>query len=376
MVRTVWTVILTIPQIIMPEDFTLSSYSYHLPEQLIAQHPADKRDNSRLMVVHTGNKELQHCRFSDICRFIGKNDMLVINNTRVFPARLHGRKETGGKAEVFLLEFPVVQNNGTAMATALIKSSKRPKVGSRISINEMLSCFVQEDLDNGKMKLCLHYDRALGLAETLQRSGQVPLPPYISRKDGSTTEDVTRYQTVYASHPGAVAAPTAGLHFTDELLEGIVSQGTLLGQITLHVGYGTFAPVRETDITRHQIHQEYLSIPEETVAKTALTKKRGGKIWAVGTTTVRALEYGAKNTGRLEAIEDWCDLYIYPGYQFKVIDNLITNFHLPDSSLMFLVSALCGRKTLLDCYRTAVEKKYRFFSYGDAMAIISQPPTE
>ncbi len=168
-------------------------------------------------------------------------------------------------------------------------------------INEMLSCSVQEDLDNGKVRLCLHYDRVLGLAETLQRSGQVPLPPYISRKNGSTAEDVNRYQTVYASQPGAVAAPTAGLHFTDELLKRITDKGTLLGHVTLHVGYGTFAPVRETDITRHQIHREYLSIPRETVEKIALTKKRGGKIWAVGTTTVRALEYGAKNTGRLEA---------------------------------------------------------------------------
>jgi S-adenosylmethionine:tRNA ribosyltransferase-isomerase len=376
MVHSVRAIIFTIAWIIMQEDFTLSSYSYDLPDQLIAQHPAEKRDNSRLMVVHAGNKELQHCRFSDICRFIGKNDMLVVNNTRVFPARLLGTKETGGKAEVFLLEFPVALTNSTAVASALIKSSKRPKVGTRILINEMLSCFVQEDLDNGKMRLRLHYGQVLGLAETLQRSGQVPLPPYISRKDGSTAEDVNRYQTVYASQPGAVAAPTAGLHFTDELLTRIIDQGTLLGHVTLHVGYGTFAPVRETDITRHQIHREYLSIPKETVEKTALTKKRGGKIWAVGTTTVRALEYGAKNTGRLEAIEDWCDLYIYPGFQFKVIDNLITNFHLPDSSLMFLVSALCGRKTLLHCYQTAVAEKYRFFSYGDAMAIISQPPTE
>jgi S-adenosylmethionine:tRNA ribosyltransferase-isomerase len=260
------------------------------------------------------------------------------------------------------------------VVNGLIKSSKRPKTGSQILINEMLSCTVKEDLEGGKLRLILHYDQQLGLAETLQRSGQVPLPPYISRKDGCTTEDVQRYQTVYASQPGAVAAPTAGLHFTDDLLRSITEQGTLFGQVTLHVGYGTFAPVRETDITRHQIHREYLTISQETVDKIALTKKRGGKIWAVGTTTVRALEYGAKATGRLEAIEDWCDLYIYPGFQFKVIDNLITNFHLPDSSLMFLVSALCGRETLLDCYKEAIKEKYRFFSYGDAMAIIAKPP--
>ncbi|MGB3209532.1 MAG: tRNA preQ1(34) S-adenosylmethionine ribosyltransferase-isomerase QueA [Desulforhopalus sp.] len=358
------------------KDFTLSSYNYHLPEHLIAQYPADKRDNSRLMLVKADNNEVDHYRFSDIGMFIGKDDMIVVNNTRVFPARLLGTKETGGKAEVFLLEFPVndTQNSGTASATCLIKSSKRPKPKSWITINDMLSCMVEEDLDGGKARLSLRYDQEIGLAETLKHSGQVPLPPYISRKNGCTTkEDVDRYQTVYASRPGAVAAPTAGLHFTDKLLGDITNKGTLLGHVTLHVGYGTFAPVRETDITRHQIHREYLSIPQQTVDKIAFTKKRGGKIWAVGTTTVRALEYGALKTGRLEAVEDWCDLYIYPGFHFKVIDNLITNFHLPDSSLMFLVSALCGRQTLLDCYETAIKENYRFFSYGDAMAIISNP---
>jgi S-adenosylmethionine:tRNA ribosyltransferase-isomerase len=358
----------------MQKDFTLGSYHYHLPEHLIAQHPAARRDNARLMVVEAGGNAPQHCRFGDISRFIAKDDMLVVNNTRVFPARLLGTKETGGKAEVFLLEFPVTLNNsGTALATGLIKSSKRPKRGTSITINEILSCTVEEELEGGKARLNLQFDQMLGLAETLKRSGQVPLPPYISRQNGCTTEDVHRYQTVYASRPGAVAAPTAGLHFTDELLQDISEQGTLIGQVTLHVGYGTFAPVRETDITLHQIHREFLTIPQETVDNISLTKKRGGKIWAVGTTTVRALEYGAKRTGRLETVEDWCDLYIYPGFRFKVIDNLITNFHLPASSLMFLVSALCGRKTLLDCYKTAVEEGYRFFSYGDAMAIISKP---
>ncbi len=359
----------------MQDDLSLHSYNYHLPEHLIAQHPAEKRDDSRLMVVNAAPREPEHCRFSDIARFIGKEDMLVVNNTRVFPARLLGAKETGGKAEVFLLEFPTIdpQNDTTALANGLIKSSKRPKKGSMITMNKRLSCTVEEDLEGGKLKLRLHFDPSLGLAETLQRSGQVPLPPYISRKNGCTAEDVTRYQTVYASQPGAVAAPTAGLHFTDSLLAKISKQGTTIGQITLHVGYGTFAPVRETDITRHQIHREYLTIPQETVDTITATKKRGGRIWAVGTTTVRALEFGAVKTGSLQAIEDWCDLYIYPGFQFKVIDNLITNFHLPDSSLMFLVSALCGRKTLLDCYAIAVKEQYRFFSYGDAMAVITKP---
>lgn len=360
----------------MPNDHLLSAYSYHLPAELIAQHPADKRDNSRLMVVNMADSQvsrLSHNRFSDIAAFIGRKDMLVVNNTRVFPARLLGKKESGGKAEVFLLEFPVIDHaaGNTAVATALIKASKRPKPDTKIHITETFYGRVVKDQGDGKVTLQLHFDQEVGLAETLRFSGQVPLPPYIERRDGCTVEDVQRYQTVYASTPGAVAAPTAGLHFTDELLRTITARGTLFGQVTLHVGYGTFAPVREEDITRHRIHHEYLSISEETVDAIRRTKQRGGKIWAVGTTTVRALEYAAKEPGGLRAVDGWCDLYIYPGFAFQVVDNLITNFHLPDSSLMFLVSALCGRETLLDCYNTAIREGYRFFSYGDAMAVIT-----
>ena len=359
----------------MHQDHLLSSYFYHLPPELIAQHPADRRDKSRLMVVDMkgGETRLSHHRFSDIASFIGQEDMLVVNDTRVFPARLFGRKESGGKAEIFLLEFPVIdfEAPGTAVATALIKASKRPKPGTRIHLTETFHGTVMEERGDGKARLRLSFDPAAGLAETLRLSGQVPLPPYIERRDGCTEEDVHRYQTVYASTPGAVAAPTAGLHFTDELLGSIVERGTLFGQVTLHVGYGTFAPVREEDITRHRIHQEYLTIPRRTVEAVMETRRRGGKIWAVGTTTVRALEYAAKETGELRAMEGWCDLYIYPGFRFQVVDNLITNFHLPDSSLMFLVSALCGRENLLDCYAAAVREGYRFFSYGDAMAVIT-----
>jgi S-adenosylmethionine:tRNA ribosyltransferase-isomerase len=356
----------------MHTDHLLSAYHYHLPVELIAQRPADKRDESRLMVVDRGNNTLAHHLFSDLTGFIGANDMLVVNNTKVFPARLLGRKETGGKAEVFLLEYPTINDKeqGTAKVSALIKSSKRPKPGTTITITAHLYCKVIDDLGDGKVDLQLHYNPTIGIAETLQASGQVPLPPYITRANGCTADDVHRYQTVYASHPGAVAAPTAGLHFTDRLLDAIRQKGTSFGQVTLHVGYGTFAPVREEDITRHLIHEEYFSITEETARAVQETKKRGGKIWAVGTTTVRALEYGAQATGRLQAMAGWCDMYIYPGFRFRVIDNLITNFHLPDSSLMFLVSALCGRQTLLDCYQTAIKEGYRFFSYGDAMAII------
>jgi S-adenosylmethionine:tRNA ribosyltransferase-isomerase len=357
----------------MENDLTLKGYSYNLPEEKIAQYPAEKRDNSKLLVLRTKTNTVSHQRFSDIASVIKQEDMLVVNNTQVFPARLLGHKDTGGKAEIFLLNFPVKENPmaNTAEATALIKSSKRPKPGSVITINNSLSCTVTKLLDGGKALLQINHDHNHSLMEALQTSGQVPLPPYIIRKNGCTPEDVTRYQTVYASETGAVAAPTAGLHFTRELLDKIEQKGVLTGHITLHVGYGTFAPVRVERITEHKIHEEYINIPQETVRKIEETKARGGRVWAVGTTTVRALEFGAKKTGRLTTTEGWCDLYIYPGFTFRVIDNLITNFHLPDSSLMFLVSALCGRKTLLNCYEEAIREDYHFFSYGDAMAVIT-----
>jgi len=357
----------------MENDLSLKGYSYNLPQDKIAQYPADKRDNSKLLVLQNGSNTITHKHFSDIAEIIKPEDMLVVNNTRVFPARLQGQKETGGKAEVFLLNFPAEQGSGQAQATALIKSSKKPKPGSLITINKTFSCTVLETLAGGKAQLQINFDRDIGLAETLNSSGQVPLPPYITRKNGCTSTDVRRYQTVYADETGAVAAPTAGLHFTTELLQKIKDQGTVSGHITLHVGYGTFAPVRVEKITDHQIHEEYVNIPEKTVRKINETKARGGRIWAVGTTTVRALEFGAREKDCLTAMEGWCDLYIYPGYKFRVIDNLITNFHLPDSSLMFLVSALCGRKALLNCYKQAIQEGYRFFSYGDAMAIITEP---
>lgn len=356
----------------MDKDFTLEAYSYDLPQKNIAQKPADKRDHSRLLVLNTVTNTTEHKKFSDITDYIGDEDMLVVNDTRVFPARLNGKKQTGGKVEVFLLGFPEVstEKSGEAEAQALLKSSKRPKIDSLITINDDLSCRVLQLFDGGKARLKLFFDPAGDIAEILSSCGQVPLPPYINREDGTTNQDVSRYQTVYADQPGAVAAPTAGLHFTDDLLDNLRERGINFGTITLHVGYGTFAPVRAEKIKEHVIHGEYVVIPEETVEKIAATKKRGGRIWAVGTTSVRALEFAAKD-GTLKPTRDWCDLYIYPGFRFKVIDNLITNFHLPESSLMFLVSALCGRETLLSCYRQAIESGYRFYSYGDAMAIIT-----
>jgi S-adenosylmethionine:tRNA ribosyltransferase-isomerase len=357
---------------IMQEDLNLEAYHYDLPQECIAQQPADKRDKSKLLVLNRRDNSRKHRSFSDLHEYLQEGDMLVVNNTKVFPARLFGKKETGGKVEVFLLEFPKCVEGAThiARANGLLKASKRPQLKSTITISDELHCQVVDYLEDGKALLQLHFNEDLGLLRCLELAGDVPLPPYIARKEGTTKEDSKRYQTVYAETPGAVAAPTAGLHFTKELLAKLKDKGVTVGEVTLHVGYGTFAPVRETNITRHQIHREYLSIGQDVVSKVQETKRCGGKVWAVGTTSVRALEFGAQKTGELQPMEDWCDLYIYPGFEFKVIDNLITNFHLPDSSLMFLVSALCGRKTLLNCYESAIKKGYRFFSYGDAMTII------
>ncbi len=361
----------------IPEEYSLSAYHYTLPGEQIAQHPVDCRDASRLLVLNRVTAERQHLHFSDLITVIAPGDLLVVNNTRVFPARLHGKKETGGRVEIFLLEYPH-QNGDKFTAPALLKASKRPKAGAHIRVSRALVCSVRSECGNGRVELELHCDSLQQLAAELESGGEIPLPPYIERQGGSTDEDRQRYQTVYARTPGAVAAPTAGLHFTPELLAELEQKGVNRAAVTLHVGYGTFAPVRVEDIRSHQIHSEYLSVTRETVDAVQQTKAAGGKVWAVGTTTVRALEFCARQKNTLTAITGWCDLYIYPGFDFKVVDRLVTNFHLPDSSLMFLVSAFCdqqregesGRQLLLETYREAVAKSYRFFSYGDAMAII------
>ena len=361
----------------MQQDFTLKAYDYPLPPENIAQHPADRREDSRLFVLHRATDKREHRTFTDIVDLLQPGDLLVINDTRVFPARLLGQKDTGGKAEVFLLSYPLLIEDTeekaastTAVATALIKSSKRPRPGSVITINNDLSCTILEQLGEGRVRIALHYDRKKELTEILKSHGQIPLPPYIARTNGSTAEDSNRYQTVYADQPGAVAAPTAGLHFSETLLEKISNKGVSIARITLHVGYGTFAPVRTEAILDHTIHQEYVHISKENAEKINTVRQEGGKIWAVGTTTVRALEFAGNQEGKVQPTDGWCDLYIVPGYRFKVIDNLITNFHLPQSSLLFLVSALCGRERLLDCYQEAITLGYRFYSYGDAMAIM------
>jgi S-adenosylmethionine:tRNA ribosyltransferase-isomerase len=360
----------------MQDDFSLESYNYILPEQNIAQHPAEKREHSKLLVLNRKNKTREHKVFSDIIDMIPPGDILVVNDTKVFPARLHGRKSTGGKVEIFLLELPIPSDlsdtNDTthsAKATALLKSSKKPKPDSILTITDQLHCKIIENLDGGKALVEMQYPANFNLTELLNDCGQIPLPPYIMRNQGSTDQDRDRYQTVYARQEGAVAAPTAGLHFTEELLQKLESKGVSTAKVTLHVGYGTFAPVRVDDIEEHSIHEEYLHISGDNAQKINDIKREGGKVWAVGTTTVRALEYSADETAPVHPVSGWCDLYIIPGFNFKVIDNLITNFHLPQSSLLFLVSALCGRQTLLESYEEAIEKDYRFYSYGDAMVI-------
>ncbi len=362
-------------------DFFLASYHFALPEENIAQQPLGCRDSSRLLVVDCLASETRDRQFSDLCDYLAPGDLLVVNNTRVFPARLLGRKETGGKAELLILEYPVPEpqeaegeSDGWQQAevVGLVKSAKRPQPGGKLLFSEDLFGTVRELLPDGKVRVALHFRG--DLAGLLEAHGQMPLPPYIRREEGQSEEDRQRYQTVYAESPGAVAAPTAGLHFTPELLARIQAHGVRLAQVTLHVGYGTFAPVRVEDIREHAIHAEYLMVSEEAAALVNETKATGGRVWAVGTTSVRALEFAAEPTGRVSARCGFCDLYIYPGFQFRVVDNLITNFHLPQSSLLFLVSALAGRARILAAYGEAVEKGYRFYSYGDAMALITRHP--
>jgi len=362
-------------------DFSLAAYDYELPAANIAQEPASRRDSSRLLVLDVPAGTNRDLGFVDLLDFLAPGDLLVVNNTRVFPARLHGRKESGGKVELLILEYPVTAEFSSPQGcggwqqvevVGLLRSSKRPRPGSRLFFAENLQAGVVELLADGKVRVLLRHRGEL--APLLERYGQMPLPPYIHRGQGETAEDRQRYQTVYAEIPGAVAAPTAGLHFTPELLARIRGMGVRLAEVTLHVGYGTFAPVRAADIREHAIHAEYLIVPEQTAALVNETKEAGGRVWAVGTTSVRALESAADAAGTVSAASGACDLYICPGYDFRVVDNLITNFHLPRSSLLFLVSALTGRERLLAAYREAVERGYRFYSYGDAMAVITRHP--
>lgn len=363
----------------MKRDLQLQAYDYDLPDECIAQQPAEQREQSRLLVLKTNENHLVHTRFERLLDYLRPGDLVVRNNTRVFPARLLGHKQSGGRIEMLLLNYPGESRQDpsdsawyTVKTQALVKSSKRPKPGARLTFCEGMAASVLQLREDGKVDIELRYRPGPdgSLDDLLDRHGQMPLPPYIRRPKGTTRDDYRRYQTCYAEMTGSVAAPTAGLHFSDAMLDKIHHKGIETCEITLHVGYGTFAPVRTENITEHQLHHEYAEISVEVADKINAAKEKNMRIWAVGTTTVRTLEFAADKTGRVQPISRECDLFIYPGFRFQVVDNLITNFHLPKSSLLFLVSALVGRKRLLSSYREAISLGYRFFSYGDAMAVI------
>ena len=332
-------------------------FDYYLPEELIAQHPADKRDFSRLMVVDrkTGKREDKH--FYDIIDYLNEGDLLVMNDTRVIPARLFGHRE--GKEEeieVFLLE-----NIEKDKWEVLVRPGKKMKIGTKCIFSDELSLEVIDIKEDGNRIVEFFYDGIF--QEILDRLGNMPLPPYIKEK----LKDKERYQTVYSKNPGSVAAPTAGLHFTKELLKKIEEKGVKLAYITLNVGLGTFRPVKVDDVKNHKMHSEFYQISKETADLINETKKNNKRIISTGTTTTRTLESVYKKNGQIKEDSGWTDIFIYPGFEFNVIDCQITNFHLPKSTLIMLVSALASKEIILDAYKDAVDKKYRFFSFGDAM---------
>lgn len=344
----------------------ISEFDYNLPEELIAQMPADKRENSRMLVLDKIDKTIEHKHFFDIVDYIDKDSILVLNNTKVIPARLYGHKDTGAKIEVFLLE--AVENK---LWKALIRPSKRVKPGNIITISEELKSRVVERLEEaGEWLVELIYEG--DLFEILHRVGNIPLPPYIERKlqtEELKQFDMGRYQTVYAKDEGSVAAPTAGLHFTQEILDKLKAKGVEIVYITLNVGIGTFRPVKCENVLDHKMHSETFEITQEAADKINQAKIKGKKLIAVGTTTVRTLETAYAQFGSIKACHSASELFIYPPYEFKVIDKLITNFHLPKSTLLMLVSALAGKEFIFKAYNKAIQNKYRFFSYGDCMFI-------
>lgn len=350
----------------------ISEYDYNLPEELIAQMPADKRDNSRMMVLNRKDRTISHKHFYDIVDLIEPNTLLVMNNTKVLPARLIGHKDTGAKIEVFLLKQNSKMQDEHENWEVLIKPSKRVKPDTIIKISDELSVRAIKRLEeNGEwlVELIFNGDNVL---DVLHRNGNIPLPPYIERKipnEDLKKLDFERYQTVYAKDEGSVAAPTAGLHFTKEILKKLENKGVELAYVTLNVGLGTFRPVQCENVENHKMHSETFEISEKAAEQINRAKAEGKKIVAVGTTTVRTLETAYKKFGCIKACHDHSELFIYPPYEFKVIDNLITNFHLPKSTLLMLVSALAGKDFIFDAYKEAIENRYRFFSYGDCMYI-------
>jgi len=350
--------------------YDLEDYHYDLPEALIAQEPLEQRETSRLLVLRRSHETLEHRRFDEICSYLQPGDVLVLNDTRVVPARLLGAKATGGKIELLVLEplKPEEHNDGRTYS-CLVKAAKPPKLRSLITLKNGLQAEVMTPPEEGRAQV--RFLTSEPLSKLLELVGQVPLPPYIHR-DGVNPrrDDAASYQTVYAREPGSVAAPTAGLHFSTGLLNELDQRGVEIVKITLHVGYGTFAPMRVRDIREHAMHPEYAEISGDAAQRITRAKSEGRRIIAVGTTSARILEYVALNEGTVKGFSGYCDLYIYPGFRFRIVDAMITNFHLPGSTLLLLVSALAGRKPILYAYREAVKENYRFFSYGDAMLIL------
>ena len=341
----------------------LHDFYYDLPQELIAQDPLEDRSSSRLMHLSLKDGSIEHRHFTDILDYLHKGDCLVINDTKVIPARLYGVKEgTEAKIEILLLK-----RKENDIWETLVKPGKKCKIGTKIVFGEgILTGEVVDIVEEGNRLIQFHYEGIF--EEILDRLGQMPLPPYITHQ----LQDKNRYQTVYAKYDGSAAAPTAGLHFTPELLQQVRDMGVEIAEVTLHVGLGTFRPVKETDVLKHHMHSEFYKIEQSEADKINKAKKEGHRVIAVGTTSTRTLESAADENGFLTEKSGWTEIFIYPGYQFKVIDALITNFHLPESTLVMLVSALAGREHVLAAYETAVEEKYRFFSFGDAMFIVDR----
>jgi S-adenosylmethionine:tRNA ribosyltransferase-isomerase len=337
----------------------LLDFDYFLPKELIAQYPAKRRTDSRLLILYRGDGRIEHRRFSDIIDYINKNDLLILNNTKVFPARLFGRKITGGRIEALLLK-ELGEGRWECQIGGKLKKAED------IVFDDGLKAKAEEDLCSGRK--IIRFDEVKGLEERLERLGKVPLPPYIKRD--AAMSDKRRYQTVYAKIKGAVAAPTAGLHFSDALLSKIKKKGARIKEVTLHVGPGTFQPVKCDNISEHRMEPEYFRITEDAAKAVNKAKKEKGRIIAVGTTSAKALESAVDDSGMLNAREGYSELFIHPPYRFKIVDALLTNFHLPKSTLLMLVSAFAGRELMLRAYDEAVKLGYRFYSYGDAMLII------
>lgn len=353
-------------------DYSLNNYDYELPLERIAQNPASPRDSSRLMVVDSLTN-YKHCIFRDLPQLLQSGDLLVMNDTRVIPARLYGRKTSGAAIEVLLLEEKEFNT-----WLALVKPGKRLQVGAKIlfegrGANHCAPTATVLEVDEATGGRLLKFDvpNGLSLLQVLDSFGEIPLPPYITNSQA----DNNQYQTVYAQNLGAIAAPTAGLHFTPELIQKLAESGINSAFVTLHVGVGTFRPVEVEDVTTHQMHGEWIDVSAATVEQIRTTKAKGGRIIAVGTTAVRALEGAAAVSGQLEPFCGKTEMFIYPGYQWRVVDGLITNFHLPRSSLLMLVSALIGRQRLLELYKEAIASNYRFYSFGDAMLILPEAKT-